>query len=210
MQLRQRVIRHHREHVVLDMVVHVPVDEAADRVHQHGARVEPVIDDVVGEPAMLQQPGHHVMPGAVEARQPDQHQRQQRSHGDGERDRRDIDRRPDPRDADRLGSLHLGNEGFFLGADVAHRVADHVAHGAPRVEDAEEIEHDARQVRRPHDGDFRIKPDDDRIGMMARMAPAPGDGIAHDHEAGELVDRVVHPACLEGGAVTAFVPALNP
>jgi hypothetical protein len=39
------------------------------------------------------------------------------------------------------------------------------------------------------------------------MAPAPGHRIAHDHEAGDLIDRVVHPARLEGGAVAAFVPA---
>ena len=31
--------------------------------------------------------------------------------------------------------------------------------------------------------------------------------LAHDHEAGDLIDRVVHPVRLEGGAVAAFVPA---
>ena len=121
--------------------------------------------------------------------------------------RRDIYRHPDPRHADCLGAFHLGDEGLFRRTDVAERIADHVAHGAPGVEDAEEIERDAQQVRRPHDGDFGVKPDDDRVGVVARVAPAPGDGIAHDHEAGELVDRVVHPARLEGGAVAAFVPA---
>ena len=39
------------------------------------------------------------------------------------------------------------------------------------------------------------------------MAPAPGDRVAHQHEAGDLVDDVVHPARPERGAVPAFVPA---
>ena len=65
----------------------------------------------------------------------------------------------------------------------------------------------AQQVRRTHDGDLGVAADDDRVGVVARMAPAPGDRIAHQHEAGDLVDDVVHPARLEGGAVAAFVPA---
>ena len=46
-----------------------------------------------------------------------------------------------------------------------------------------------------------------RVGVVARMAPAPGRRLAQHHEGGDLVDRVVHPARLEGGAVAAFVPA---
>src|ERR1700734_3203611 len=39
------------------------------------------------------------------------------------------------------------------------------------------------------------------------MTPAPDLRLAQDHEAGDLVDRVVHPFGLEGGAVAALVPA---
>ena len=63
------------------------------------------------------------------------------------------------------------------------------------------------QIRRPHDRDLGIAADDDGVGVVARVAPAPGHRIAHDHEAGDLVDDVVHPLRLEGGAVAAFVPA---
>src|SRR6185437_16128210 len=52
-----------------------------------------------------------------------------------------------------------------------------------------------------------VAADDDGVGVVARMAPAPDSRFAHDHETGDLVDRVVHPARLEGGAVAAFVPA---
>ena len=53
-KLGQPVVGHHREHVVFDMVVHVPVNEPAHRVHVDGARVQPMVGDVVGQPAMLE------------------------------------------------------------------------------------------------------------------------------------------------------------
>ena len=53
MQLRQRVIRHQREHVVLDVVVHVPVEKPVDRIHVHRAAVEPMIEHVLRQPGML-------------------------------------------------------------------------------------------------------------------------------------------------------------
>ncbi len=41
----------------------------------------------------------------------------------------------------------------------------------------------------------------------ACMAPAPDGRLAQHHEAGDVIDDVVHPGRLEGGAVAAFVPA---
>ena len=43
--------------------------------------------------------------------------------------------------------------------------------------------------------------------MMPGMAPAPDDGLAHHHERGDFVKRVVHPVRLERGAVPGFVPS---
>ena len=63
------------------------------------------------------------------------------------------------------------------------------------------------QIRRAHHGDFRIAADDDGVGVVPRVAPAPGHRVAHNHEAGKLVDGVVHPLRLERRAVAAFVPA---
>ncbi len=192
---------------MLDVVVHVPVDEAADRVHMDRAAVQPVVDDIVGEAAMLQQAGQHMMPGAIEAGQADEHQRQDGAHRNRRRDRGDIDGKPDARDADGLRLLHLRNEGFLFRADDAGGVAQHVDHGMPDIEKAEEVQDQPQQIRRAHHGNLGVTADDDRVGVMARMAPAPGHRIAHDHEAGDLIDRIVHPARLEGRAVAAFVPA---
>ena len=53
MQLRQGVIGHQRKHVVLDVVVHVPVQIAVDPAHIHGAAVETVIEHVLGQTGVL-------------------------------------------------------------------------------------------------------------------------------------------------------------
>ena len=41
----------------------------------------------------------------------------------------------------------------------------------------------------------------------ADVMPAPRRRFAQHEEGGDLVERIVHPARLEGGAVAAFVPA---
>ena len=71
----------------------------------------------------------------------------------------------------------------------------------------EERHDDALQVRRTGHRDFRVAANDDGVAVMAGVAPAPDRGLAHDHERGDLVERVVHPIGLEGGAVAGFMPA---
>ena len=96
---------------------------------------------------------------------------------------------------------------FSAALTLPDGVAQHVRHAMPGIEDADEAESSPQQVRRPHDGDLGVAADDDGVGVVAGVAPAPGHRIAHDHEAGDLVDHVVHPLRLERGAVAAFVPA---
>ena len=56
-------------------------------------------------------------------------------------------------------------------------------------------------------GDLWIAPDDQRVGMIARVTPPPDGRARAYHERGDLVDDVVHPARLEGGPVAGLVPA---
>ena len=72
---------------------------------------------------------------------------------------------------------------------------------------AEEVGGDVPECGRPHGDDLGIAPDDDRVGVMADVAPSPHRWVAHDHEAGDVVDDSVHPSCPESGAVTALVPS---
>ena len=62
-------------------------------------------------------------------------------------------------------------------------------------------------LRRLHQRDFGVATDDDGVGVMPRVAPLPGHRISNDHETGNLVDDVVHPAGLERGAVAGLMPA---
>src|ERR1700745_300313 len=54
--------------------------------------------------------------------------------------------------------------------------------------------------------DLRITPDNDGVGVVAAMTPAPNGRLSQNQEAGDLVDDIVHPAGAKGGAVTALVP----
>jgi hypothetical protein len=117
MQPRQRVVGHHREHVMFDVVVHVPVDPAAERVHQDSAGVQAVVEHVLGQPAMLQKARHDHVPRAVDARPADQHQGQKRPRDERESDGGKVDGDEGAGPEDRLGQLRLGDVVAFVRAE---------------------------------------------------------------------------------------------
>ena len=47
--------RDHREHVVFDVVVHVPVDEAQNWIHVDSAGIQTMIEHVLGKTRVLPQ-----------------------------------------------------------------------------------------------------------------------------------------------------------
>ena len=47
------MVGHEREHVVLDVVIHVPVDEPADRIHVNRPAVEAVVQNILGQAGVL-------------------------------------------------------------------------------------------------------------------------------------------------------------
>ena len=65
-QFGQGVIGHQRKHVVLDVVVHVPIQVAVDRVHVDRAAIEAVVEHVFGEPGMLGIAIDRHQPGTIE------------------------------------------------------------------------------------------------------------------------------------------------
>ena len=64
MQSRQCMVRHQREHVVLDVVIHVPVEIPVDRVHVDRAAIEPVVENVFGQSGVLSKAVDEHQPGA--------------------------------------------------------------------------------------------------------------------------------------------------
>src|SRR5258708_1520538 len=118
-----------------------------------------------------------------------------------------MDHQPEPGDHIDPRALHLWNEGHFLCRQATEGVADDVLDCRDGVLDRENVENHAADIRRAHGNDLGIASDDDRVGMVARMAPAPDRRLAHDHETRYLVNRVVHPPSLECGPMSAFMPA---
>ena len=49
----QPVVRDHGEHVVFDVVIHVPVDEPVERSHEDGERVQAMVEDVFAQSGVL-------------------------------------------------------------------------------------------------------------------------------------------------------------
>ena len=76
MQLGQRVERHHGENVVLNVLVHVHIQEPRYGIHVHCARIQAVVAFILRQSRMLRQAAQEVMPSAIETRQHDEHQRQ--------------------------------------------------------------------------------------------------------------------------------------
>jgi hypothetical protein len=75
------------------------------------------------------------------------------------------------------------------------------------VAHADEVDDQPREVGRSHRGDLPVAPDDDRVGVVAGVAPPPERRLLHVHERGDLIERVVHPSAPERGAMPGLVPA---
>jgi len=71
----------------------------------------------------------------------------------------------------------------------------------------EEAQSEGSEIGWAGDGDLGITSYDDRVAVMAGVAPAPNDRFPHHHEGGDFVERVVHPVSSECGAMTGLVPA---
>ena len=165
-----------------------------------------MVGHVLGKAAVLGEAGHEVMPGAVEPGQSDDHRRQDAARDDARDHDRGVDQQPCARRPIRLRAFGSGMNVCLLRGEPTGGMDGHLLEGQRHVEQADEVGDDVPQLRWAHGDDLRITTDDDRVGVVAGVAPSPHGRVAHDHEAGDVVDDGVHPSCLEGGAVTAFVP----
>ena len=71
-QLRQSMKWNHREHVVFDVIVHVPVKKAEHRIHHHRAAVPAMVEHILGHARVLRETEVQIEPRAVQARQADE------------------------------------------------------------------------------------------------------------------------------------------
>ena len=120
----QRVIRHQREHVVLDVVIHVPVDEAADRIHVNSAAIEAMVKNILRQPGVLRGVVDDHEPRAEKLRQHEQEDRNPTLPEDGRGDDHRVNCQVDPRVAIDLGELGFGNERSFARRHASQRVPE--------------------------------------------------------------------------------------
>ena len=125
----------------------------------------------------------------------------------GQADHARVNQGAEPGPPDDFAVLGTRNERPFLGREPSRAVDGYRFEIGDRRGHAEEEEEELAHAGRTRHGDLRIAADDDRVAVMAIVAPAPDGRLAHDHERGDLVERVVHPVGLERRAVARFVPA---
>ena len=73
-QLRQRVIRHERKHVMLDMIIHVPIKKTIDWIHVNRPAIQAMVEDIFREPGVLRVTVNRHQPATPKIRQADEHQ----------------------------------------------------------------------------------------------------------------------------------------
>src|SRR5579863_5044072 len=81
-QLREGMERHHREHMVLYVVVHVPVEEAREPAHVNRATVEAVIEDIFGQTRVLSESIEGPEEATINCRQTNEHCRKDGVRGE--------------------------------------------------------------------------------------------------------------------------------
>ena len=79
MQLREIIERHHGEHVVLDMIVHVGIEKTEHRIHDDGAGIQAMVKDILVQPRVLGEVEGLGEEAAIESRQHHEHGRQDRA-----------------------------------------------------------------------------------------------------------------------------------
>ena len=204
---RQRVVGHRREDVMLDVVVHVGVQEPQERVQVHRAGVVAMVEHVLSQARVLHGPEEHHEPGPVEGGQPDV----QRGHDgtDGHAPRRGAGQHCDvgPRLPLELGQLVGRNEVTGVVVDTARGVLESAPHRLGQQRHRQVHTQHGAQRARPGKHDLGVAPHDDGVGVVADVRPAPQGGLAQQHERRDVVDGVVEPLGPERGAVAALVPA---
>ena len=182
MKFWQGMIRNQGEHVMLDMVVHVPIKEAVHRIHQDRPTIQAVIEDVLGEPGVLGQPVDQHQPRPEEMRQTDEHQRQNTARPDRQCDGGQINEQVAPRPQEYFGKLALWDELLLVfrhRSEGMHQQSTKVSRIGRQAEGRLD---QAIDVRRAGDCDFGITTHDDGVTVVAVVAPAPDGGFPHHHE----------------------------
>ena len=122
------------------------------------------------------------------------------------REHRQVDHQVDARPQVDLAEFRCRDIGPLVGCHLAGDVDQQVAVVVEEIRNVDDLQQEAAQRDRSRRADLRVASGDDRVAVVAGVAPAPRDRLAADHERRNLVERVVHPVGLERGAMAGFMP----
>ena len=207
MKFGQGVIGNEREHVVLNVVIHVQVEEPIEQVGEKGSRVEAMVEDVFGQAGVLSEPVKRHQPGAKEVGKANEKKRKpalQRNRGD-END--EIDGEVNAGCLNDPGEFAFGDEFTIPFGELSAGMSDEIAKvfrvGA---EGKKSLDHSS-DIRWTGNGNFGIATQNDGVAVMTGVGPTPDRAFAKDHEGSDLIEGVVHPVGLEDRAVESLVPS---
>ena len=192
---------------MLQVVVHVPVDESTEGIHVDRSAIQPVVEDILGKTGMLGSIVNDHQPCPEKMWNDEEENREPSVPCQSDGNDPQIQGKDDPGVTKDFGKLALGNKGALVRGDVSEGVMDHTREIAVIIAKIEETSKMGRQIRRTWNLDLRIPTHDDGIAMVAGVAPAPDNGFTHHHEGSNLVKSIVHPVGLESGPVSCLVPA---
>ena len=191
---------------MLDVIVHVQVQEPEHRIHVHRAGVPPMIENVFAKAGVLGRPKEGHQPRPVERRPHHEQQRHETSRHDTGGEHADD---PDqvaaglPHDpAMQLERDVPGDVGVKSITRMAHDPANQRRHAG----EAEQVDGPRPNVDRSGEHDLRIASDDDRVAVVANVRPPPHRGFAQQHERGREIHQFIEPRGAKRRAVATFVP----
>ena len=202
----ERVIRHQREHVVLYVVIHVPVDVPADWIHINRAAIEPMVQNIFRQPRVLRSVMDDHEPRAKQLRQHEQENRNPTMPNDRCGDGHCVNCQIEPRVAIDLGEFGFGNESSLSIGDPSQRVPEQTREMIAIDTHGKKAQKQCADIRRLGNLNFGITSHNDGVAVVAIVAPAPKHRFAHHHERSDFVNRNVHPVRPERSSVAAFMP----
>ena len=206
-QSGQRMVGNQREHVMLHMIVHVPVQVTVHHVHGDRPAIQPVVEHILSQTGMLGQTVNRHQPRTENVGKPDEKKRKNAPGRNREGNDECVNQQAEPRPEKHFGEFALGHKGLLRLRHPAKSMGEEEFEIGRIAFKGKEPHDNGLDIRRPRHSDFRIPSHDNGVAVVPGVTPPPDRGLAHDHKRGDFVERIVHPIRLEGRAVPRFVPA---
>ena len=210
MQLAEVVARHRGVHVVFRVVVHLPVQEAEERIQQDGPAAKPVIRHLILEPGVLGVVAQPLQPAAVERRQRDHDRHQPQAEGERDDDDQGLPQELDARPGEQAAAQFHGRFGekgvlpvTFQPAETEPDAALQPAEEVPRVHHGVLEEGPEGELDRQHH--FEVSRGVERVFVVLLVARPEHHGVVPTQEADHVKEERVQGLRFEDRFVAELV-----